>query len=61
MRSREGFAVSAARAAREGRRRKPNMESGEQRTEEWLAMRSGRLTASAFCNALGYASGRMPA
>lgn len=52
---RDEFAAAAARAARQGRRPRGNLNlgDGDQRTEEWLALREGRLTASAFCNALG--------
>lgn len=53
---RDDFAAAAARAARQGAGGKKgniNLSDGDQRTEEWLALREGRLTASAFCNALG--------
>lgn len=54
-RMRDEFAAAAARAARQGAGAKGtlNLGEGDQRTEEWLALREGRLTASAFCNALG--------
>ena len=32
---------------------KAEMLGGEQRTSAWHALRENRLTASAFCNALG--------
>lgn len=52
---RDEFAAAAARAAQQGKRKRKNLNlgDGDQRTEEWLALREGRLTASAFCNALG--------